>query len=144
MDTTTKVKQPKDPKKKGFTSMLKHVLGGEFLLSRQMRSWYYYIFFVLFLVALLVVSEQSITNKKKKVAKLESKYRIEISKLKANNQFIPYEENKILIQKLQDKGFVVDDNHNYTIRVKAQDEPKKIRIFKRNRKNAKRTEEKQQ
>lgn len=124
--------------------MLKHVLGGEFLLSRQMRSWYYYIFFVLFLVALLVVSEQSITNKKKKVAKLESKYRIEISKLKANNQFIPYEENKILIQKLQDKGFVVDDNHNYTIRVKAQDEPKKIRIFKRNRKNAKRTEEKQQ
>ena len=96
---------------------MKSVFGGEFLLSRQMRPWYLYILFVLALVTALVVSEQSISNKKKKVARLESSYRQEVSKLKANNQYIPYEENKILIQKLLDRGYVFDNNQNFTIRM---------------------------
>lgn len=100
--------------------MLKDVFGGEFLLSRQMRRWYPYVAFVLVLMAVMVVSEQRITEKKKKITKLENQYKAELSRLKANNQFIPYEENQILIQKMQDRGYVLNEERNYTIRVKRE------------------------
>lgn len=106
--------------------MLKDVFGGEFLLSRQMRRWYPYVAFVLVLMAVMVVSEQRITEKKKKITKLENQYKAELSRLKANNQFIPYEENQILIQKMQDRGYVLNEERNYTIRVKRE-APKKRR-----------------
>ena len=105
--------------------MLKDVFGGEFLLSRQMRRWYPYVVFVLVLMAVMVVSEQRIQEKKKKIAKLENQYKAELSRLKANNQFIPYEENQILIQKMQDRGYVLNEERNYTIRVKREGEKKR-------------------
>ena len=110
--------------------MLKDVFGGEFLLSRQMRRWYPYIAFLLLLMAMLVVSEQRIQEKKKKITKLENQYKAELSRLKANNQFIPYEENQILIKKMQDRGYVLNEEQNYTIRVKRE-APKRRGIFKR-------------
>lgn len=109
--------------------MLKDVFGGEFLLSRQMRRWYPYIAFLLLLMAMLVVSEQRIQEKKKKITKLENQYKAELSRLKANNQFIPYEENQILIKKMQDRGYVLNEEQNYTIRVKRE-APKRRGIFK--------------
>lgn len=134
MDTTTNIENPESRNSKRVLSTLKNVFGGEFLLSRQMRPWYLYILFVLVLVTSLVVSEQSISNKKKKVARLESVYRQEVSKLKANNQYIPYEENKVLIQKLLDRGFVFDNNHNFTIRMKKPADTRKRHLFKKKEK----------
>ena len=97
--------------------MLRRVFGGEFLLSQQMRPWYPYIVFVLVLVAILVLSEQRINEKKQEINQLENEYKSELSQLKANNQFIPYEENQMLIQKMKDRGYVLDEEHNYTIHI---------------------------
>lgn len=126
MRSTTHSEENPGRKRRGWSKVLKDVFGGEFLLSRQMRRWYPYVAFVLVLMAVMVVSEQRITEKKKKITKLENQYKAELSRLKANNQFIPYEENQILIQKMQDRGYVLNEERNYTIRVKRE-APKKRR-----------------
>jgi len=115
MDSTTKRTDNKAKKEK--TPLLRRVFGGEFLLSQQMRPWYPYIAFVLVLAAILVLSEQRINEKKQEINRLENEYKAELSKLKANNQFIPYEENQILIQKMKERGYVLDEEHNYTIHI---------------------------
>ena len=85
---------------------------------------------MLVLVTALVISEQRINAKGKKIIELENTYKEEISKLKANNQFIPYEKNKILIQKMQEKGYITDEKQCFT--VKATPKPvEKRRWFKR-------------
>ncbi len=124
MRSTTHSEENPSQERRGWSKVLKDVFGGEFLLSRQMRRWYPYIAFLLVLMAVLVVSEQRITEKKKKITKLENQYKAELSRLKANNQFIPYEENQILIKKMQDRGYVLNEEQNYTIRVKRE-APKK-------------------
>ena len=120
MRSTTHNEENPSQERRGWSKVLKDVFGGEFLLSRQMRRWYPYVAFVLVLMAVMVVSEQRITEKKKKITKLENQYKAELSRLKANNQFIPYEENQILIQKMQDRGYVLNEERNYTIRVKRE------------------------
>jgi len=115
MDSTTKRNDNKAKKER--TPLLRRVFGGEFLLSQQMRPWYPYIAFVLVLAAILVLSEQRINEKKQEINQLENEYKAELSKLKANNQFIPYEENQILIQKMKERGYVLDEEHNYTIHI---------------------------
>jgi len=134
--TTHSEEQPKK-EKRGFSNVLKDVFGGEFLLSRQMRRWYPYIAFVLLLMAIMVISEQRITEKKREISRLENQYKAELSRLKANNQFIPYEENQILIQKMQDRGYVLNEEQNYTIRVKSET-PKRRGIFKKRKSDERR------
>lgn len=114
MDSTTKRNDNKNRERKPW---LRKVFGGEFLLSEQMRPWYPYIVFVLLLAAILVLNEQLVNEKKAEISRLENEYKSELSRLKANNQFIPYEENQILIQKMKDRGYVLDEEHNYTIHV---------------------------
>lgn len=100
------------------------------MANRKMRPWYFYFFFVLVLTAALVVSEQQIRAKEKMIDELENTYKMEISRLKANNQFIPYEKNKILIQKMQEKGYITDEKQCFT--VKETPKPvEKRRWFKR-------------
>lgn len=130
MRSTTHSEENPSQERRGWSKVLKDVFGGEFLLSRQMRRWYPYIAFLLLLMAMLVVSEQRIQEKKKKITKLENQYKAELSRLKANNQFIPYEENQILIKKMQDRGYVLNEEQNYTIRVKRE-APKKRRWWRR-------------
>lgn len=130
MRSTTHNEENPSQERRGWSKVLKDVFGGEFLLSRQMRRWYPYVAFVLVLMAVLVVSEQRIQEKKKKIAKLENQYKAELSRLKANNQFIPYEENQILIQKMQDRGYVLNEERNYTIRVKRE-APKKRKWWRK-------------
>ena len=114
MDSTTKRNDNKNRERKPW---LRKVFGGEFLLSEQMRPWYPYIVFVLLLAAILVLNEQLVNEKKAEISRLENEYKSDLSRLKANNQFIPYEENQILIQKMKDRGYVLDEEHNYTIHV---------------------------
>lgn len=127
MDSTTKRIENNDKKdKKSFFGRL---FGADFLLSEQMRPWYPYIVFVLILMAVLVVSEQRINEKNQEINRLENEYKAELSKLKANNQFIPYEENQILIQKMMERGYVLNEEHNYTVTVKKPVEEKKHILF---------------
>lgn len=116
METTTKSQQHDKSEKSGFGKFFSNIFGGEILVKKQMRPWYFYFFFLLVLVTILVVSEQRIRVKQKKIIELENEYKLEISRLKANNQFIPYEKNKILIQKMQEKGYITDEKQCYTVK----------------------------
>ncbi|MBO7586248.1 MAG: hypothetical protein J6T13_03595 [Bacteroidales bacterium] len=132
MDSTTK---RNDNRKREHKPWLRKVFGGEFLLSEQMRPWYPYIAFVLLLAAILVLNEQLVNEKKAEINRLENEYKSELSRLKANNQFIPYEENQILIQKMKDRGYVLDEEHNYTIHVpRPVKEKRHVLFFWKNRK----------
>lgn len=136
MDSTSKRKKKSDSSE--HRSFLNKVFGGEFLLKEEMRPWYGYTFFVLVLSAILVVSEQRINEKKEVITLLENKYKAELSNLKANNQFIPYEENQILINKMLNRGFLLNEEDNFTIVVKKPLEEKRhFRWFKKTKKSEK-------
>ena len=130
METTSH--NPQNPKNERtrLGEFFSNIFGGEILVKKKMRPWYVYFFFLAVLVTLLVISEQRIHVKQKKIVELENVYKAEISKLKANNQFIPYEKNKILIQKMQERGYITDEKHTFT--VKETPKPvEKRRWFKR-------------
>ena len=130
MDSTSEIKEKK-PRKSG-TGWLRRVFGGEFLLSQQMRPWYPYIVFVLLLAAGLVINEQAANEKRQEIGKLENEYKAELSRLKANNQFIPYEENQIFIQKMKERGYVQDEEHNFTIHIaRPVKEKKRFLLFRK-------------
>ena len=130
METTSKNNNRNKPEKTKFGQFFSNIFGGEILVNKKMRPWYFYFFFLLILVTALVISEQRINTKEKEIIELENTYKEEISKLKANNQFIPYEKNKILIQKMQEKGFITDEKQSFT--VKETPKPvQKRRWFKR-------------
>ena len=133
MDSTTKRRENNDKKDK--KSFFGRFFGADLLLSEQMRPWYPYIVFVLLLVGVLVIGEQRINDKNQEINRLENEYKAELSKLKANNQFIPYEENQILIQKMMDRGYVLNEEHNYTVTVhKPAEEKKHLLFFWKNKK----------
>lgn len=130
METTTKTQRNDKQEKTGFGRFFANIFGGEILVKKQMRPWYFYFFFLLILITVLVISEQRIHVKQNKITELENEYKLEISRLKANNQFIPYEKNKILIQKMQEKGYITDEKQCFT--VKATPKPvEKRRWFRR-------------
>ena len=130
METTSKKTSYEKPDKSGFGKFFSNIFGGEILVKKQMRPWYFYFFFLLVLVTIMVISEQRIHVKQKKIIELENEYKLEISRLKANNQFIPYEKNKILIQKMQEKGFITDEKQCYTVK-ETPKQVEKRRWFKR-------------
>ena len=116
METTSKNNAAPQPDKTRFGEFFSNIFGGEILVKKRIRPWYFYVFFLLVLVTVLVISKQRIHIKEKKIMELENTYKAEISKLKANNQFIPYEKNKILIQKMQEKGYVTDEKQCFTVK----------------------------
>ncbi len=127
MDTTTKQSSKRDGQKK--RSLLNRLFGGDFLLKREMRPWYLYILFLFLLAAILVMNEQRIIEKRAKIVKLENEYKAELKNLKEHNQFIPYEENQVLIHKMQDRGFLLNEERNYTIVVPKPAEKKRHLLF---------------
>lgn len=133
MKSTSDNNRRREKKPTSFGTFFKTVFGGEFLLGENMRPVYVYVVFLLFLIAVLLVGEQRIREKNDKIRKLETEYKQEISRLKSSNQFIPYEENKILIQKMLDRGYVFDERHDFTIEVRKPVVEKR-RLFNHKRK----------
>ena len=113
-----------------YLRFFSNILGGEFLTKKYMQPWFFYVFFILILVTIIVVSEQQIRAKQKKIRELENIYKSEITNLKANNQFIPYEKNKILIKTMEERGFITDEKQIFTVREMPK-EVKKRRWFRR-------------
>jgi hypothetical protein len=116
METASKNNNEQRPKGSRFGNFFSNIFGGEILANKKMRPWYFYFLFLFVLVVALVISEQQIRAKEKEINQLENTYKLEISKLKANNQFIPYEKNKILIQRMQEKGYITDEKQCYTVK----------------------------
>ena len=108
----SKKKQSTDaPKRSWFWN----ILGGEFLISPNLRKWYPYFILIFFMIGCIVVSERSIRQKKRIIHKKEIEYKEAITQLKNNNKFIPYEYNQELIEMMEEQGFRKDDQVIYKI-----------------------------
>lgn len=116
METTSPNQEQAQKERTRFGEFFSNIFGGEILAKKKMLPWYAYFLFVTVLITLLVISEQRIHIKQKKITALENSYKLEISRLKASNQFIPYEKNKILLQKMTDKGFVTTESQIFTVK----------------------------
>lgn len=129
-DNSPEKKRRETPIGSGFLRFL----SGEFLIGENMRPVYVYFTFVMILVASLIVSDQLARDKVLKIQRLENEYKQEIARLKANNQFIPYEENKILIETMKERGYLFDDRNVFSITNERPEEPQSrfFNFFKRN------------
>jgi hypothetical protein len=135
METTSRNSTPQKQERSRFGNFFNNIFGGEILVNKKMRPWYLYIFFLVVLITLMVISEQRISIKQKRIIELENTYKAEISKLKANNQFIPYEKNKILIQRMQEKGFITDEKQIFTVKETPKPVQKRRWFKRKERKN---------
>ena len=111
---STSKQEPKQAKAKG-DSFWKQLLAGDFLFAKETIRWYPYLAFVFILLVLTVINEHSMDAKRHRIKQLETEYKQTISLLKHNNQYILYDENQKLIQKLNDRGFEKNDKHIYKI-----------------------------
>ena len=114
---STSKPEPKEPKNKG-NSIWKQLLSGYFLFSKETVRWYPYIAYLFLLLILTVLYEHHMDSKRQYIKYLENEYKINISELKHNNQYIPYEENQQLKKILNAKGFENRNNQVYRITVK--------------------------
>ena len=77
---------------------------------------------VICLITAIIINEQQITKKQNKIKKYENEYKEALSKLKKNNQFIPYQESQELLKMIEERGFVKNDKNRYKIVVKEAKE----------------------
>lgn len=96
-------------------SFVTRLLSGDFLFSKEALKWYPYIIFVFLLLVAIVLNEHSMDAKRARIKQLETEYKLTIGKLKKNNQFIMYEENKELVRILNEQGFEKNDKNCYKI-----------------------------
>lgn len=117
---TTYRKQEKESSEPKRQFTLSRIFDGEFFMSSQVRRhWPYFAMVTAFILG-IIISEQSITKKQKLIKQYENEYKETLSKLKKNNQFIPYKESQELLQIIEEKGFVKDDKSRYKIVVKEE------------------------
>lgn len=98
------------------------LMGGEFLLSKKVIKWYPYFLLLFLMMVLIVANERSVANKQDKISDLSVEYKDAITKLKKNNQFIPYDQNQLLLEKLKNQGFNKYPKQTYKIIVKTDNE----------------------
>ena len=113
---STSKQEPKEPKTKG-KSIWKQLLSGDFLFSKETVRWYPYIAYLFLLLILTVLYEHHMDSKRQYIKYLENEYKITISALKHNNQYIPYEENLQLKNMLNARGFEKRDDQLYRITI---------------------------
>ena len=115
---TTSKQEPKEPKNKG-NSFWKQLLSGDFLFAPETVRWYPYVTYVFLLMILIVLNEHNMDAKRQKIKQLETEYKQTISALKHNNQYILYEQNQELKQRLNDRGFENKEKNIYKIIVQT-------------------------
>ena len=115
---TTNPKEPTEKKQK--KSRFWKIFTGEFMVDKDFRSAYPYIGFLVILFMLSILTQQCGERKEALIRKKQLEYKDEISRLKQNNNFIPYEQNQELIKMMEERGFVKNDRHLYKIEVKSE------------------------
>ena len=118
---TTSKQEPQEPKTKG-NSFWKQLLSGDFLFAPETVRWYPYVTYVFLLMILIVLNEHNMDAKRQKIKQLETEYKQTISALKHNNQYILYEQNQELKQRLNDRGFEKKEKNIYKIIVQTPKE----------------------
>ncbi|MBP5709953.1 MAG: hypothetical protein J6W84_03145 [Bacteroidales bacterium] len=121
---TTYRKQEKEPQEQKTKPKIRlsHIFDGEVFMSEYVKRLYPYIFMVICLITAIIINEQQITKKQNKIKKYENEYKEALSKLKKNNQFIPYQESQELLKIIEERGFVKNDKNRYKIVVKEAKE----------------------
>lgn len=114
MRTTYKTQRKEKEQVKEPVTLSK-IFGGDIITSKQALKFYPYILMVVVFIILIIINEQSIAKKQKQIKRYENEYKEVLSKLKKNNQFIPYQESQELLRIIEEKGFQKSDKNRYKI-----------------------------
>ena len=113
---------PTEPtKKKTKKSVFKKIITGEFMVDKDFRTIYPYAGFVVLLFVLSILTQQCGERKEALIRKKQIEYKEGLSRLKQNNNFIPYEQNQELIKMMEERGFVKNDRHLYKVEVSSEE-----------------------
>ncbi|MCQ2286273.1 MAG: hypothetical protein MJZ76_05300 [Bacteroidales bacterium] len=119
MRTTHQVeRKPKPEKERKGT--LSDLFDGEIFFSPTAMKLYPIMGLILLFCGLLIYNQNKLDEKRKKINALENEYNEELSNLKKNNQFIPYEESQELLQIIEEKGFKKNESSRYKIVIKPE------------------------
>lgn len=110
-------KQKKEEKRSAFWSFM----GGDFLLHKKVMQFYPYFFMLFALAAIIIANDAWIGKKEKKLQKIENEYKTTVSKIKKQNEFLPYDTATKLMELLQEEGFKKDQKQLYKIPVKSNE-----------------------
>ncbi len=76
------------------------------------------------LFVIIILMQQSVDKKEDQINKKQTEYKEAITRLKQNNNFIPYEQNQELVKRLEEQGFSKQDRHTFKIEVEKNREDK--------------------
>lgn len=107
-------------KKTKKNSWFKKIFTGEILTGEESKPIFLYGLFIVFLFVIIILMQQSVDKKEALIRKKQTEYKNAITRLKQNNNFIPYEQNQELIKKLEEQGFSKQDRHMFKIEVEKE------------------------
>jgi len=93
-------------------------LSGDFLQHPKLQKWYPYLLLLISLAAISIVNEKIITHKYKLIIKKEYEHKMMLNQLKKNNQYLPYQQKKIIRENAKKRGFVENQENIYKITIK--------------------------
>ena len=112
---------PKEPTKNKKKSRFRDFITGEIMVDKDVKSTYPFIGFVVLLFVLSILTQQCGERKVALIRKKQTEYKEGLSRLKQNNNFIPYEQNQELIKMMEERGFVKNDRHLYKVEVSSEE-----------------------
>lgn len=112
--------KPKESAKKKKISRLRKIVTGEFMVDESFTSTYPYIGFLIVLIALVIITHQRGERKEDQIRKKQAEYKEGLSRLKQNNNFIPYEQTQELLKMVEEQGFTKSDRHLYRVEIKSE------------------------
>ncbi|MDL2308091.1 hypothetical protein LJC68_01900 [Bacteroidales bacterium OttesenSCG-928-B11] len=114
-------KEKKEEKRSAFWAFM----GGDFLLHKKVTQFYPYLVMLILLAAIIIANDNWIRRKEKKLERIENEYKNTVSKIKKQNEFLPYDTAEKVMQLLKEEGFTKDEKKLYKIPVQSSDINKK-------------------
>jgi hypothetical protein len=90
-------------------------LSGDFLHHPKLQKWHPYFLLLILLAGISIVNEKSIIKKNKIIQKKEYEYKMALSQLKDNNNYLPYHQKKMIRERAKKRGFVEGQKNVFKI-----------------------------
>lgn len=110
----------KTKEKEGKRSAFWIFMGGDFLLHKKVVQFYPYFLLLFLLAAITIANDIWIARKEKKLDNIDEQYKSTVSKIKKQNEFLPYDSAEKLMQLLREEGFEKEDDRLYKIPVQSE------------------------
>lgn len=114
-------KRKKEEKRSAFWTFM----GGDFLLHKKVTQFYPFFILLILLTAVLIANDKWISNKEAKLKNIEDQYKNTVSKIKKQNEFLPYDSAEKLMKLLKEDGFIKQEERLYKVPVQINEKKKK-------------------